>query len=430
MQVGVFFIPIFTVAPVQLPKKQKGMINMKKKISKVLTYKRGNLWAYRFESAPVDSKRKWITKSGFKNQSEAYEAGMVAYTQYKQTGKSFTPSNISVSDYMDYWIDNYCKVNLKANTASTYKKKIDLYIKPAIGSYYLKDIEPSLLRVLINNLFNTGMSRNSLGNVKGILTKSFAYAKTTARFINDDPSATISLPLPRAKAEVKTKKKVRVVWTNEQLDTVFKTFAQGHIYHMPLLLAYRCGMRLGEIFGLMWDDIDFDNGLLSINRQVQNHDDKWYLENPKYDSYRTIELDDTTLSELKRLYEHEKECEQYYNEYYNYIYCETLEDDSKRLTYEPAGKSIHMVLVRDDGSWIQPRTMMHCFNVIHHKLGFTELDFHSLRHTHASNLLAKGADVKYVQERLGHKNVATTLDIYAHVTETMRERNKDILNTL
>lgn len=403
---------------------------MKKKISKVLTYKRGNLWAYRFESAPVDGKRKWITKSGFKNQSEAYEAGMAAYTQYKQTGKSFTPSNISVSDYMDYWIDNYCKVNLKANTTSTYKKKIDLYIKPAIGSYYLKDIEPSLLQELINNLFNTGMSRNSLGNVKGILTKSFAYAKTTARFINDDPSATISLPLPRAKAEVKTKKKVRVVWTNEQLDTVFKTFAQGHIYHMPLLLAYRCGMRLGEIFGLMWDDIDFDNGILSINRQVQNHDDKWYLENPKYDSFRTIELDDTTLSELKRMYEHEKECEQYYNEYYNYIYCETLEDDSKRLTYEPAGESIHMVLVRDDGSWIQPRTMMHCFNVIHHKLGFTELDFHSLRHTHASNLLAKGADVKYVQERLGHKNVATTLDIYAHVTETMRERNKDILNTL
>jgi integrase len=415
---------------VQLPQKQKGMINMKKKISKVLTYKRGNLWAYRFESAPVDGKRKWITKSGFKNQSEAYEAGMAAYTQYKQTGKSFTPSNISVSDYMDYWIDNYCKVNLKANTASTYKKKIDLYIKPAIGSYYLKDIEPSLLQELINNLFNTGMSRNSLGNVKGILTKSFAYAKTTARFINDDPSATISLPLPRAKAEVKTKKKVRVVWTDEQLDTVFKTFAQGHIYHMPLLLAYRCGMRLGEIFGLMWNDIDFAKGILSVNRQVQNHNDKWYLENPKYDSFRTIELDDITISELKRLYEHEKECEQYYNEYYNYIYCETLEDDSKRLTYEPAGESIHMVLVRDDGSWIQPRTMMHCFNVIHHKLGFTELDFHSLRHTHASNLLAKGADVKYVQERLGHKNVATTLDIYAHVTETMRERNKDILNTL
>ena len=406
------------------------MINMKKKISKVLTYKRVNLWAYRFESAPVDGKRKWITKSGFKNQSEAYEAGMAAYTQYKQTGKSFTPSNISVSDYMDYWIDNYCKVNLKANTASTYKKKIDLYIKPAIGSYYLKDIEPSLLQELINNLFNTGMSRNSLGNVKGILTKSFAYAKTTARFINDDPSATISLPLPRAKAEVKTKKKVRVVWTDEQLDTVFKTFAQGHIYHMPLLLAYRCGMRLGEIFGLMWNDIDFAKGILSVNRQVQNHNDKWYLENPKYDSFRTIELDDITLSELKRLYEHEKECEQYYNEYYNYIYCETLEDDSKRLTYEPAGESMHMVLVRDDGSWIQPRTMMHCFNVIHHKLGFTELDFHSLRHTHASNLLAKGADVKYVQERLGHKNVATTLDIYAHVTETMRERNKDILNTL
>ena len=68
---------------------------------------------------------------------------------------------------------------------------------------------------------------------------------------------------------------------------------------MPLLLAYRCGMRLGEIFGLMWNDIDFAKGILSVNRQVQNHNDKWYLENPKYDSFRTIELDDITLSELK-----------------------------------------------------------------------------------------------------------------------------------
>ena len=63
---------------------------MKKKISKVLTYKRGNLWAYRFEAAAIDGKRKWITKSGFKNQSEAYEAGMVAYTQYKQRSEEHT----------------------------------------------------------------------------------------------------------------------------------------------------------------------------------------------------------------------------------------------------------------------------------------------------------------------------------------------------
>lgn len=405
---------------------------MKKKISKVLTYKRGNLWAYRFEAAAIDGKRKWITKSGFKNQSEAYEAGMVAFTQYKQTGKNFVPSNISVSDYMNYWIDNYCKINLKANTVSSYKKRIELYIKPAIGSYYLKDIEAHILQELINNLFNTGMSRNSLGNIKGILTKSFAYAKTTARFINDDPAAAISLPLPRAKSEVITNKKTRVVWTDKQLNTVFKTFPFGHIYHIPLLLAYKCGLRLGEVFGLMWEDIDFDNGTLNINRQVQIHNDKWFLENPKYDSFRTIELDNTTLSELKKMYEHQKDCEQYYNKYYNNIYCETLNDGSKFITYDPGNSCevLHLVQVRDDGSWIQPRAMMHCFRVIHNKLGFSELDFHSLRHTHASVLLANGADVKYVQERLGHKNVATTLDIYTHVTDTMRERNKDILNKL
>ena len=132
------------------------------------------------------------------------------------------------------------------------------------------------------------------------------------------------------------------------------------------------------------------------------------------------------------MYEHQKDCEQYYNEYYNNIYCETLNDGSKFITYDPGNSCevLHLVQVRDDGSWIQPRAMMHCFRVIHNKLGFSELDFHSLRHTHASVLLANGADVKYVQERLGHKNVATTLDIYTHVTDTMRERNKDILKKL
>ncbi|MDU4952769.1 MAG: tyrosine-type recombinase/integrase [Clostridium sp.] len=77
---------------------------------------------------------------------------------------------------------------------------------------------------------------------------------------------------------------------------------------------------------------------------------------------------------------------------------------------------------------MQPRVMQHCFRVIHYDLGIKELDYHSLRHTHTTMLLNEGANVKMVQERLGHKKVEITLEIYNHVTDKMRKDAIEILN--
>ena len=78
--------------------------------------KRGTVYQYQFEIAPIGGKRKQLTKSGFKTKREAEEAGIKAYNEYTQTGHSFTPNDISFSDYLDYWLENYCKVNLKYHT--------------------------------------------------------------------------------------------------------------------------------------------------------------------------------------------------------------------------------------------------------------------------------------------------------------------------
>ena len=69
-------------------------------------------------------------------------------------------------------------------------------------------------------------------------------------------------------------------------------------------------------------------------------------------------------------------------------------------------------------------------SVIHYKLGFKKFDFHSLRHTHATMLCENGAQPKYVQKRLGHKNIQVTLDIYTHVSETMNEHGRAVLNSM
>lgn len=90
--------------------------------------KRGKVYQYQFEITPVKGQRKWITKSGFKTKAEAQEEGNKAYTEYLNAGMPFKDCNISYTDYLDYWLNNYCKINLKYNTIQAYKNII-----PAAG---------------------------------------------------------------------------------------------------------------------------------------------------------------------------------------------------------------------------------------------------------------------------------------------------------
>lgn len=83
-----------------------------------------------------------------------------------------------------------------------------------------------------------------------------------------------------------------------------------------------------------------------------------------------------------------------------------------------------------DGSLIKPRTMQHASNVIHKELNIPTFDYHSLRHTHCTELLEAGVPPKVVQIRLGHKDIRTTLNIYEHVTQKMEQNTQDILNQM
>ena len=108
--------------------------------------KRGNVYEYRAEIAPVDGKRKWISKSGYESKKKAKEAGIKAYNEYLQTGHSFIPSTISYTDYLDYWMKKHCEINLKYHTIQAYKNIIKNRVKPRIGSYMLSQITTSTLQ--------------------------------------------------------------------------------------------------------------------------------------------------------------------------------------------------------------------------------------------------------------------------------------------
>ena len=88
--------------------------------------KRGKVYQYQFEIAPVKGQRKWITKSGFKTKAEAQEEGNKAYTEYLNAGMPFKDCNISYTDYLDYWLDNYCKINFKFPAGYSYLNKASI----------------------------------------------------------------------------------------------------------------------------------------------------------------------------------------------------------------------------------------------------------------------------------------------------------------
>ncbi len=389
-------------------------------MAEVSVQKRGDKWRYRFDVAKIDGKRSQISKGGYSTKKEAMAQGIKALAAYNKSGILFTPSEISFNDYLDFWMKEYCVPNLKPETVKHYEKKIRIHIKPVLGKYKLKLITPAVIQGIINDLFNKGYARNTLVVIKGILSGCFRYAIEPLKFISSSPVDHIRIPSYRAKADVPTRSSPHVYVTKEKIAEIFKRFPCGCSSYIPLQFGYRCGMRIGEAYAVAWDDIDFKNKTINICRQIQWDSSQmaWYFTDPKYDSFRTIDMDATMADILYKESEQQLKDEAYYGERYVRLY----ESDNRILNTDGNGKRIRLVTIRRDGSYITARTMQHTSSVIHHQMGFPEFDFHSLRHTHATMLAEADAPVKYVQARLGHKNVQVTLQVYQHLTDMISQQ--------
>lgn len=399
-------------------------------MSELSIRKRGKKWEYRFEAAKIEGKRKQITKGGFNTKKEAAEFGTKALSEYNNAGFCFVANEISFSDYLDLWIKDYCKINLQNTTVTNYEKKIKNHIKPELGKYKLQSITPAVLQSFINLKFNDGYSRNTLSVLKGILSGCMGYAVEPLAFIQSNPVSLVKLPSTRAKSDTPSKNKEKSIVTKEQWNQIIERFPDGHSCYIPLQLAYRCGLRLGEAFALTWDDINFENNTIDINKQVQWEEKNkiWEFHNPKYDSFRVIKGDSIIMGILMNEKRKQERGKDYYFDSYKLIYI----PDQRTASYKKYKNDnpVWMVTSRDDGTFIQPRVTQHLGRIIHYQLGLKEFDYHSLRHTHATMLLEAGANPKDVQHRLGHKNIEMTLQIYSHVTLKMQNDTISILEKI
>ena len=186
-------------------------------MSKINIRKRGNFYEYRIEIAKVDNKRQWLSKSGFRTKAEALESGSQAYTEYLNAGIPFKQCDLSYSDYLDYWLENYCINNLKYNTIQTYKIIINKYLKKNIGKYKLSTITSVALNSFITDLVNEyNHSKTYYKNILKVIKGSFRDACNLYGFIKYNPALT--LRLPKIEEELNNKR---------------------HYYIVPNILLYR-----------------------------------------------------------------------------------------------------------------------------------------------------------------------------------------------
>lgn len=368
--------------------------------------KRNNAYQFTVELSrdPVTGKRKQKSKGGFKTKKDCQKAMQELIVQLEH-GQYFELSNMLYSDYLSNWLSDYAKNNVAARTYKRYFDDIKRYIAPNLGHISLSKIKPLHIQEFYNYCINElKISSTTTLHLHAIIHKSLSMA-VKWQLININPADAVEKP-KKAKTEF-------TVWDTEDADKVLDRIKDMTIY-LPVLLSLTTGMRRGEVCGLKWDNVNLENKVIYIKKQLQKIDGNLQLVHPKTKgSIRKIVLLDYIIPILKN--ERKKQLE-------------------NKLLLGKEYKNENFVYQQVDGSPYDPEYVTRNFNRIINKvskeLNIKRIRFHDLRHTHATLLLKAGVNPKIVSERLGHSNISITLDTYTHVLPDMQKEAAEKLNNL
>lgn len=402
--------------------------------------KRGNTYQYYFEAAHINGKRKRIYKSGFKTKAEALEKGNIAYTEYTTTGLNFNEKNISYSDYLDYWMENYCKVNLKYNTIEKYNTIIEKYLKPNIGMYRLSALTSVKLHSFITEICSKyNYSRSYLSNILKVMKGSFREACDVFGFIKYNP--TITLRLPRIEEE---NREIKHVYTQDEIDKILKRFKDNDTFTCAFLTSCYTGMRTGEVFALSWNDIDLENGIIYVRHNVydkiKDEKGKWYIGSTKTkNGNREIHINGTLLNALRNYKKKQAYLKNLYGAKYHYYHLEDVVNKygkviEHRIVENERGvlelNNINLVFTRENGIYSGTDITRYPYKIIHYELGIEKCRFYDLRGSYATRILKNGVEIRDVADILGHKNIETTENYYISSSKESRKEANEIFEQI
>lgn len=337
----------------------------------------------------VTGKQVTTTRRGFNTRKEAAAAEIRMQHEIMENG--FNKTKITTfGELYELWIEQY-RLTVKPSTIAIAVRYAKNHILPIFGNVRLDKLTVSFCQKAVNQWYKS--------------YKQYPYMrKQTAQILKYGISMELIDSNPMAKTTLPRKKeeeKKTNFFTKEELNTFLQIAEKVTSYKMFCffrLLAYT-GMRKSEGLGLQWNDIDFEEGTLSIGRTIAlDEHDQTVIQEPKTkNSIRKISIDQITMSILKTWKIKQKE-----------IYLQ--------LGYNVSGKKQFVFTNKSNGVYY-PQAVNDWLYHINSKTSLTKVTPHGFRHTHCSLLFEAGASIQEVQERLGHKDIMTTMNIYAHVTE-------------
>ena len=334
------------------------------------------------------------------------EVELAKFVTEVQNGLIIDGKSLKFSEFTEIWKRDYGSKELAPSTYKRYCRMLETRLLPYFGHFYINKIKPTDIMKFYDLLEKDTQLVRKKGN-NGSKTKKPLSGKTILehhrllramlhkavywQLIVANPAERVQPP--------KARKPKRKSYDDEQTKILLENLellpSEDTKYKVAIILTVFTGVRLGELMGLEWTDVDFKNGIISINRSSQYLSDMGvFTKVPKTESsIREIAIPEfiiSLLEEYKLWYEEQKS-----------IYGE-LWMNSDRLFVQADGKPMH------------PSTISKWFVKYVGQIGLPVINFHGLRHTNASLLVAQNIDIAVISARLGHAQISTTLDFYVH----------------
>ncbi|WP_312370288.1 tyrosine-type recombinase/integrase [Lachnoclostridium sp.] len=332
---------------------------------------------------------------------------------------------ISLNTWYETWINEYKSMTVKQGTVESYECMYLYYVRPVLGKKLIKDIRGEHIQKLYNDLSRDGYSKSTISLIHVLLGAMFKQALKN-ELIKKNPVDLTTLP------RAEKKKERRVLTLNEQ-EILLKEIT-GHELEPVIRLSLATGLRVGEVTGLEWCDVDFDKKEITVRGTLKctRKGMEYYKDTPKTNkSTRSIPLLDNIELMLKR-----------------YRIIQKEHKLSMGSDWKPIEGLEDLVFLREDG---KPFSGQHIRQQLVHivddinkkyyskkssskeKLLEDKFDYftpHALRHTFATRALENGIPPKVVQEILGHSSITMTLDLYTHVLPQTKAQEMKKLEAL
>ena len=348
-------------------------------------------WEVRFELGrdPGTGRRRFRYRTVRGTKKDA-ERALTQALHRRDTGTDIAPARVTVAEYLQRWLRDYVAVNVAPSTLRRYEQIVGRLL-PLLGALRLQHLRPTHIQEAYAALLQDGLAARTVLHHHRVLREALQHA-VRWQLAASNPADAVSPPRP-------ADREMRALTPGEVHRLLAADGDPG--LRAIIHVAVTTGLRLGELLGLRWSDLDLDGGTASISRAAQylSGTGITFRQPKSARSRRNIALSAETVRTLR---EHRRR---------------QLE---RRLAAGPAYVDQDLVFATADGSVRPPYQVQAAFRTLVQRVGLGPVRFHDLRHTAATLMLRAGVPIKIVSTRLGHATAGLTLDTYSHVTPDMQ----------